>query len=185
MLMMVVVAVGCNRAQKPNSVYLNLQSHLEQGGDFNWLLMRAGVEPEYMPSSQEITVQQAQDLRKWVDFMMRDGHMASYGPRKTVQFLMEEIIAQGQPMARAALNLQLSRFQSRFVLRPDGYVVDALWGKPLHIVGPLRLEKGVIMVAGLKLEPFYRQEGNVLREDLTLVIHQPPPTGNKLSTAQR
>jgi hypothetical protein len=183
-LMMTMVAVGCAHP-KETGYFDRDRTRLAQADDFTWLLMRAGLEPDALPSSQEITVQQAQDLRVWIQLMLLDGHMASYGPRKTVEFLMEEIIAGGVPVARSALSQQLSRFQGRFVLRPDAYLADALRGKPLRSVGPLRVEKGIIVAASLKLDAFYLQEGSSLRADPALVIHPPPSAGNKLSTAQR
>ncbi len=184
MMMMMVGAVGCAHRQE-TGYFQRDRTHVAQVDDFGWLLMRAGLEPDTLPSGQEITVQQAQDLRVWVQFMLLDGHMASYGPRKAVEFLMGEIIAGGVPVTRAALSQQLIRFQYRYVLRPDGYVADALRGRPVRSVGPLRVERGAIMAASLKMGAFYVQEGNYLREDPTLMIHPPPSTGNKLSTAQR
>lgn len=184
MLMMVMAAVGCAH-HKETGYFERDRARLSQADDFTWLLMRAGLEPEALPSSQEITVPQAEELRVWIQLMLLDGHMASYGPRKTVEFLMEEIIAGGVPVARSTLSLQLSRFQGRVVLRPDGYVADALRGKPLRSVGPLRVERGSIVAASIKLGTFYLQEGSSLREDPALVIHPRPSPGNKLSTAQR
>ncbi len=184
MMMMMVVAVGCAH-RKETGYFERDRTRLAQADDLTWLLMRAGMEPEVMPSGQEITVQQAQDVRGWIQFMLLDGHMVSYAPRKTAEFLMEEIIAGGVPVARATLNQQLSRFQGRFVLRPDAYVADALRGKPLRSVGPFRVERGTIVAASLKLGSFYMQEGSALREDPSLVIHPPRSTENKVSTAQR
>ncbi len=184
MMMMMVVAVGCAH-RKETGYFERDRTRLAQADDFTWLLMRAGLEPEALPSGREITVQQAEELRVWIQLVLLDGHMASYGPRRTVEFLMGEIIAGGVPVARATLSQQLSRFQGRFVLRPDGYVADALRGKPLRSVGPLRVERGAIVAASLKLGTFYVQDGSSLREDLALVIHQRSPSGNKVSTAQR
>jgi hypothetical protein len=184
LMMMMVVAAGCAH-QKETGYFERDRTRLAQADDFNWLLMRAGLEPDALPSGQEITVQQAEDLRVWIRLMLLDGHMASYGPRKTVEFLMEEIIAGGVPVARSALNLQLSRFQGRFVLRPDAYVAEALRGKPLRSVGPLRVERGIVVAANLKLDTFYVLEGSSIREDPALVIRAPAYAGNKLSTAQR
>jgi hypothetical protein len=184
MLMMVMGAAGCAH-HKETGYFERDRTRLSQADDFTWLLMRAGVEPEVLPSTQEITVQQAEELRAWTRLMLLDGHMASYGPRKTVEFLMEEIIAGGVPVARTTLSQQLLRFQGRFVLRPDAYIADALRGRPLRSVGPLRVERGAIVAASLKLGAFYVQEGSLVREDPALVIHARPSTGNPLSTAQR
>jgi hypothetical protein len=183
-MLMMIGAVGCAH-RKETGYFDRDRTRLAQADDFTWLLMRAGLEPEALPLGQEITVQQAEELRVWIQLVLLDGHMASYGPRRTVEFLMREIIAGGVPVARATLSQQLSRFQGRFVLRPDGYVADALRGKPLRSVGPLRVERGTIVAASLKLGTFYVQEGSSLREDVALVIHVPTSTGNKLSTAQR
>jgi hypothetical protein len=183
-MLMMIGAVGCAH-RKETGYFERDRTRLAQADDFTWLLMRAGLEPEALPLGQEITVQQAEELRVWIQLVLLDGHMASYGPRRTVEFLMREIIAGGVPVARATLSQQLSRFQGRFVLRPDGYVADALRGKPLRSVGPLRVERGTIVAASLKLGTFYVQEGSSLREDVALVIHVPISTGNKLSTAQR
>jgi hypothetical protein len=184
MLMMVMGAAGCAHPRE-TGYFERDRTRLSQADDFTWLLMRAGMEPEVLPSTQEITVQQAEELRLWVRLMLLDGHMASYGPRKTVEFLMEEIIAGGVPVARSTLSQQLLRFQGRFVLRPDAYIADALRGRPLRSVGPLRVERGAIMAASLKLGTFYTQEGSMIREDPGLVIHARPSTTNPLSTAQR
>jgi hypothetical protein len=184
MLMMVMGAAGCAHHQE-TGYFERDRTRLSQADDFTWLLMRAGVEPEVLPSSQEITVQQAEELRLWIQLMLLDGHMASYGPRKTVEFLMEEIIAGGVPVARSTLSQQLIRFQGRFVLRPDAYVADALRGKPLRSVGPLRVERGAIVAASLKLGTFYMHEGSSLREDPALVSRAHPSTSNPVSTAQR
>jgi hypothetical protein len=79
----------------------------------------------------------------------------------------------------------LVRFQGRFVLRPDAYIADALRGRPLRSVGPLRVERGAIMAASLKLDTFYMQEGSMIREDQGLVIFTRSSTPSPLSTAQR
>jgi hypothetical protein len=183
-LLMMVGAAGCGH-HKETGYFERDRTRMSQADDFTWLLMRAGVEPEVLPSTQEITVQQAEELRMWIQLMLLDGHMASYGPRKTVEFLMEEIIARGVPVARSTLSQQLVRFQGRFVLRPDAYVADALRGKPLRSVGPLRIERGAIVAASLKLGTFYMHEGSTLREDPALVNHARPSTAKPVSTAQR
>jgi hypothetical protein len=64
-------------------------------------------------------------------------------------------------------------------------MADALRGKPLRSVGPLRVERGIIVAASLKLGAFYVQEGNSLKEDPALVIPPPPTPKSNLSTAQR
>lgn len=184
MMMMAMGAAGCAHP-KEIGYFERDRTRLSQADDFTWLLMRAGVEPEVLPSTQEVTVQQAEELRAWIRLMLLDGHMASYGPRKTVEFLMEEVIAGGVPVARSTLSQQMLRFQGRFVLRPDAYIADALRGRPLRSVGPLRVERGAIVAASLKLGAFYVQEGSLIREDPALVIHARPSTANPLSTAQR
>ena len=181
LLPMMLGAVGCGPTQKAG-LYPDTRV-LTEGDDFNWLQMKAGVEPEDMLVSQEITVQGARNQRAWIQFLVQDGHMASYGPRRTVEFCMEEIIAGGRPMPRSILIQRLERFRGRYVLRMDGYVVGALSGKPLQSVGPLRMEKGGIFGAGLRQGVFYLLEGNTLREDPALVI-PPSPTGIKVSMVQ-
>jgi hypothetical protein len=183
-LMMVMGAAGCAH-HKETGYFERDRTRMSQADDFTWLLMRAGVEPEVLPSTEEITVQQAEELRLWIRLMLLDGHMASYGPRKTVEFLMEEIIAGGVPVARSVLSQQLVRFRGRFVLRPDAYVADALRGKPLRSVGPLRVERGAIVAASLKLDTFYMPQGSSFLADPGLAIHARPSTANPVSTAQR
>lgn len=179
LLPMMMGTLGCSPATK-SGLYTDVRVRMEKGDDFSWLLMRAGVEPEDMPFSQEISVQQARSMSAWLQVLLQDGHMASYGPRRTVEFLMEEIIAGGRPVPRSALVQRMERFRGRCVLRMDGYIVDALRGKPLQNVGPLRMEKGVILAAGFRQGIFYALEGNSFREDPVLVISPPPPTGLKL-----
>jgi len=164
-LLLMMAAGGCASHPKQSGYFERDRVRMAEADDLGWLLLRAGLEPESLPAGQELTVQQAQELRAWIQLALLDGHMASYGPRKTVEFLMEELIASGQPVARATLNQRLSRFQGRVVLRPDAYIAEALRGTPLRSAGPLRVEKGSIVAASLKLGTFYLPEGTSFRED--------------------
>ena len=183
MLLLVMVTGGCTNQPKHSGYFATDRAHLAEADDLGWLLLRAGLEPEAWPAGQGLTVQKAQELRAWIQQVaLPDGHMASYGPRKTVEFLLEEVIAGGQPVDRTTLNQRLSRFHGRVVLRPDAYIAEALRGTPLASAGRLRVEKGSIVAANLKLGTFYMPEGTSFREDPVLVIRRSLLSGAQLST---
>jgi hypothetical protein len=165
-LMLVLAASICGCARNKNTApFRQTRDFVATADDFGMLLLRAGLEPEEIPTGKELTLEQAHELRLWLRFRLADGYMPAYGPRILASFLLEEALKTGKDVPRRALTDQLNRHGQLVVLRPDGYLVKAVTGSPLRCAGPLRMLEGAPRAGAYKMDAFYVPEGDAFRED--------------------
>jgi len=178
--LLLLVAWSCN--PKPAGVYESTRAAVAQVDDFGILLLEAGLEPGALPTGQVVTVEQAQQLRMLLRLAMADGHMKSYGPRVTADFLLAEATAARGGMPRSSLNERLRGFKGLAVLRPDGYLAQAITGAPLQCVGPVQMQGNEFQAGDFKIGPFYTQEGGSFREEPSLPPRASLLSGEEVST---
>jgi hypothetical protein len=174
-----LLLVAWNCTPKVAGVYESTRVAVAQVDDFGMLLLEAGLAPGTIPSGEVVTVEQAQRLRMLLRLAMADGNMKSYGPRVTADFLLAEAVTAGGVVARISLNERLRRFEGLAVLRPDGYLAQAITGAPLQCVGPVQMQGTDLQAGDFKVGPFYTQEGGAFREDPSI-----PPRAAFLSGAE-
>jgi hypothetical protein len=172
-----LVAWSCT--PKVAGVYESTRAAVAQVDDFGMLLLEAGLAPEAIPIGEVVTVEQAQRLRMLLRLAMADGNMKSYGPRVTADFLLAEAVTAGGVVSRSSLNERLRRFERLAVLRPDGYLAQAITGAPLQCVGPVQMQGNDLQAGDFRVGPFYTQEGSSFREDPSI-----PPRAAFLSGAE-
>jgi hypothetical protein len=129
MSLLLLVAWSCN--PKPPGVYESTRATVAQVDDFGMLLLEAGLDPGELPTGLVVTVEQAQRLRMLLRLAMADGHMESYGPRVTADFLLAEAVTARGGAPRSSINERLRSFKGLAVLRPDGYLAQAITGASL------------------------------------------------------
>jgi hypothetical protein len=86
----------------------------------------------------------------------------SFGPRLVLSWLLREALADGGPVEYAELLRRTERFWPMVVVRPDGYLVAALSGRPLQRMGQVEVVDGEFKVGRLVVGAFYFSRGGVL-----------------------
>jgi hypothetical protein len=178
--LLLLVAWSCN--PKPAGVYEGTRAAVAQVDDFGMLLLEAGLDPAELPSGPAVTVEQAQRLRLLLRLALADGHMKSYGPRVTADFLLSEAVTARGMVPRSSLNERLRGFKGLAVLRPDGYLAQAITGAPLQCVGPVQMQGNELQAGDFKIGPFYTQEGGSFREEPGLPSRAAFLSGAEVST---
>ncbi|WP_224361173.1 hypothetical protein [Hyalangium versicolor] len=162
-----VWASGCakHRESSGGDYFGAERARLAKLDDFDMLLTKAGVAEEDLPLGEVLTLGQTKDLLLLLRFKFVDGNMPAYGPRVLASFLLQEAINSGQPLSRRSLTQNLHRYGHLVVLSPEGHLVRAYSGTRLRCVGDLRIQNGVPMADGYKVNTFYVQDGSLFRED--------------------
>ena len=155
---------GCARSTE--GVFSQTRAVLAAMDDFGMLLIGAGLSPEELPQGQDVSVQEASRLRLLLSLV---GHsLRGFGPNVTADYLLAEVVTKGEAISRTTLGERLGRFQTLAVLRPDGYIVAAMTGKPLECAGPVGVENGALRAGDYRMGAFYANEGQGYREDTSL-----------------
>lgn len=163
-LLLLSVGTGC--ASKPQGVFGQTRATLAQTDDFGLLLVSAGLLLEELPRDADITVQEAGRLRLLLSLASQS--MRGFGPSITADYLLAEVVTKGKTVSRATLNARVGRFQSLAVLRPDGYIVTAMTGRPLVCAGPVGVKDGALRAGDYRLGAFYTQGDQGFREVTSL-----------------
>ncbi|MFP2927224.1 hypothetical protein ACLESO_18910 [Pyxidicoccus sp. 3LG] len=153
-------------SHKAEGVFGSTRAVLAGTDDFGMLLISAGLSPEELPQGEEVTVPQASQLRLLLS--LAGNSVRGFGPNVTADYLLAEVVARGEAVSRSTLAERLRRFEALAVLRPDGYIVAAMTGKPLECVGPLGVENGALRAGDYRLGAFYANEGQGYREDTSI-----------------
>ncbi|WP_147443904.1 hypothetical protein [Corallococcus sicarius] len=163
-LLLMTGLAGC--ARRTEGVFSRTREVLAATDDFGMLLVGAGLSPEELPRGEEVTVQEARQLRLLLSLV---GHsLRGFGPNVTADYLLAEVVTKGEAVSRTTLSERLGRFQALAVLRPDGYIVAAMTGKPLECVGPVGVQNGALRAGDYRVGAFYASEGQGYREDTSL-----------------
>jgi hypothetical protein len=86
----------------------------------------------------------------------------SFGPRLTFSWLLREVLASNERVEYAELLRRTERFWRLVVVRPDGYLVAALNGRPLQHMGRVELREGQFKTGRLVVGAFYTSRAGVL-----------------------
>lgn len=167
-LLLILAAPAC--APGASGVYGQQRSILAVTDDFGMLLLNAGIRAEALLVDGELAVDEAKRLRMVLGLELADGGMQRYGPRVAANYLLSEVITDGEAVPRFVLNERLRRFEQLAVLRPDGYLVMTLTGSQLQCIGPLQVQEGNLSAGDFKLGAFYTSTDGGFREDTSLPL---------------
>ncbi|MCY1073636.1 hypothetical protein [Archangium lansingense] len=122
--------------------------------EFGALLVKAGLATEFLPTGFELSPEQARQLR--LHFDLNPPTSAAYAPWLVADVLLLDVVFKKQPVTRAELGRRIQEFQTLFVLRRDGYLAEALSGKPNQCVGPVEVRDGGLRAGIFEVGNFYR-----------------------------
>ena len=103
---------------------------------FARVLAASGVVPDALPG-EVLSLEQARGLLGEVARARVTPR--SFGPRRVLAWLLGEVLASGVPVEAGELRRRVRRFERLVLVRPDGTLVAALTGEPLHRLGRLAL----------------------------------------------
>jgi len=134
----------------------------EKRDDFQLLQQAAGLEEDsWHEAGEELETDDAQAL--WKALARTKSALQSFGPRRSLAFVLREVLTRDEDVPYAELLERLRPFHFLVVMRPDGYLVGALTGSPLQRMGMGRVElrEGRLMVGAFEVGAFYRDRGGV------------------------
>lgn len=165
-LLLLLVMTGC--ARKETGLYHREYAMLASADDFGMLLLNAGIRADVLLSDGDLTVNDAHRLRLLLGLESADGGVARYGPRLVANYMLAEALTSGKTVSRSELNVRLRRFEGLAVLRPDGYLVQALTGAPLQCAGPVQVQDNAVRAAEFTLGRFYSSRSGTYQEDASV-----------------
>ncbi len=165
LLLVLALALVSGCARKAPSLYARSHSVFANADDFGMLLLNAGIRADVLLSDGDLTVNDAHHLRLLLGLESADGGLARYGPRLVANYMLAEVITSAKTASRSDLNERLRRFESLAVLRPDGYLVQALTGAPLQCAGPMQVQDGAAKAADFTMGTFYSAKSGSYTED--------------------
>ena len=134
----------------------------QEPDDFQLLQRAAGLEEDaWHEAGAGLGQEDARAL--WEALARTRATLQSFGPRRSLVFLLRQVLARQEAEPYAGL-LQRSRaFHFLVVMRPDGYLVGAITGRALQRMGQGRVElrDGRLMVGSFEVGAFYRDRGGV------------------------
>ena len=86
----------------------------------------------------------------------------SFAPRLVLSWLLREALAGGERVEYAELRQRTERLWPLVMVRPDGYLVGALDGRPIQRLGRVKLVAGELKVGSLVVGTFYFSDGGVI-----------------------
>jgi hypothetical protein len=132
----------------------------EKKDSFQVLQDAAGLGEEERHEAQEEL--EPRDARKlWNELARSRTTLNNFAPRRTLIFLLREVLAAGEDVSYEELVQRTQRFRLLVVMRPDGYLAAALNGQPLQRMGQLALREGRLMSGSFEVGGFYRDRGGV------------------------
>jgi hypothetical protein len=132
----------------------------EKRDTFQVLQEAAGLgEAERHEVEEELEPDDAREL--WEELARTRTTLNNFAPRRTLIFLLREVLAADEDVSYAELVERTQRFRFLVVMRPDGYLAGALSGRPLQRMGRLELREGRLMSGPFEVGGFYRDRGGV------------------------
>ncbi|MDY7230202.1 Tox-REase-5 domain-containing protein [Hyalangium rubrum] len=149
----------------------------EERDAFQRLQEAAGLEEGARhEEGEELEPEDAREL--WEALAGTRATVKHFGPRRTLAFLLRQVLSANEDVPYGALLERTQRFRFLVVMRPDGYLTGALSGRPLQHMGRLRLHAGRLMAGPFEVGAFYRDRGGVFHAvDETLQPLPQPPVG--------
>lgn len=139
----------------PPQAFTTTRDALAEVDEFAVLLLKAGLPIEALPKGRDLTPEQAGQLRLHLHFL--EPKASEYAPWHVVDLLLLDVTLKREAVPRAELGRRIQEFQSLAVLRPDGYLADALTGKEKQCVGPVVPSDGAYRAGIYELGTFYKQ----------------------------
>ncbi len=133
---------------------------LGERDDFQLLQQSAGLEEaSWHEAGEELETDDAHKL--WEAVARTRTTLRSFGPRRSLIHLLRQVLTRNEDVAYAELLQRIRPFHFLVVMRPDGYLVSALTGKPLQRMGRVELREGKLMAGAFEVGAFYRDRGGV------------------------
>ncbi|HYH95150.1 hypothetical protein [Hyalangium sp.] len=130
--------------------------------DLQLLQQSAGLEEDsWHEAGEELETDDAQAL--WEALARTGTSLQSFGPRRSLLFVLRQVLTREEDVPYAELLQRLRSFHFLVVMRPDGYLVSALTGRPLQRMGMGRVElrEGRLMAGHFEVGAFYVDKGGV------------------------
>lgn len=137
--------------------------------DWGALLLEAGVPTTALPTGDTLTLDEVKRMRLMLSLPASVEH---YAPRLAADTVLREVEQARKTVRREALNQHLQRFQTLFVLRPDGFLAAALTGRAQQCVGPVEPRDGALRAGPYEVGVWYRRGENGLAQR---VVEIPEP----------
>jgi len=132
----------------------------EKRDDFQFLQESAGLEESsWHEVGEELETGDAHKL--WEALAHTRTTLQSFGPRRSLIHLLRQALTQNEDVAYTELLQRIRPFHFLVVMRPDGYLVSALTGKPLQRMGRVELRDGKLMAGVFEVGAFYRDRGGI------------------------
>jgi hypothetical protein len=148
-------------SNSPPQAYASTREALADLDEFGALLMRAGLPPEFLPSGRELSPDQAQQLRLQLHlYPLYPPKPVEHGPWTVADVLLLDVTLKSSPVSRAELGRRIQEFAPLLVLRPDGYLAEALTGKAERCVGPVEVRDNTYRSGTYELGTFYKLDEN-------------------------
>lgn len=148
-------------SNSPPQAYASTRDALADLDEFGALLMRAGLPPELLPSGRELSPEQAQQLRLQLHlYPLYPPRPVEHGPWTVADVLLLDVTLKSSPVSRAELGRRIQEFAPLLVLRPDGYLAEALTGKAERCVGPVEVKDNTYRAGVYELGAFYKPDEN-------------------------
>ncbi|HYO57452.1 hypothetical protein [Archangium sp.] len=87
--------------------------------------------------------------------------LRTFAPRTALAYLLREVFAGGEYVTYPELKRRSERFLPLVVMRPDGYLADALSGAPLQRMGEVTLREGIVVAGSYRVGSLYLSRGGV------------------------
>jgi hypothetical protein len=153
-LALLLCPLACASNTQPQA-FATARDALADLDEFGVLLLKAGLPIDVLPKGRDLSPGQARQLRLY-SHLFQPKH-SEYAPWLVADVLLLDVALKNEPMPRAELGRRIQEFQSLAVLRPDGYLADALSGKDLQCVGPVVPSDGAYRAGTYEVGTFYKQ----------------------------
>jgi hypothetical protein len=128
--------------------------------DFQLLQQSAGLgEDSRHPEGTDLEPRDARSL--WEALAGTRATLQNFAPRRSLLFLLRQVLSQSQNVPYAGLLERLRLFHRLVVMRPDGYLAIAVTGEPLQRMGRVELREGKLMAGRFEVGAFYKDRGGV------------------------
>ncbi|QRK05219.1 hypothetical protein JQX13_34170 [Archangium violaceum] len=152
--------LACASNSQPQA-YSSTREALADLDEFGALLMRAGLPPEFLPSGRELSPEQARQLRLQLHlYPLYPPKPVEHGPWTVADVLLLDVTLKSSAVSRAELGRRIQEFKPLLVLRPDGYLAEALTGRAGRCVGPVEVKDNTYRAGIYELGVFYRPDEN-------------------------
>ncbi len=149
--------MGC-ASKPPPQAFSTTRDRLAELDEFGALLLKAGLPAEFLPTGSELSPRQARQLQLYFD--LNPPRLMEYSPWLVANVLLLEVARKQDAVSRAELGRRVQDFKTLFVLRRDGYLAEALSGRPVQCVGPVEVRDEGLRAGTFEVDNFYRRDAN-------------------------